>query len=371
MLLYLTAEDVFGSGTPERRGPRPLHTIPPTLAGLFDLGLRHHVRRAALTSWTNGSLETVPDWRLDRLGIRLALFGRERMGLEPGDRVLVLGRLGVLWPAVDFAGMGFGLVPVGVEHDVGDDALAAVMAEAAPRAAFAADAESARRLRALRRAGRLGGATLVADGLPPEEGVVPLAELLDLGSVLDTPERAQAFRAFSRQIAPDAPAFWHADRRGVKHLTHRDAMAPIEALLRSRPAREGDVAYVDAPRVTLRKRLALAAFVGDGHTTSALGRDGRAAADVGEVRPHKVVASEPWLAAACDGRGPRWPAGLDRRRARRRVQEAVGGRLRWVEVTSALPGETARALAAAGVTVDVRDDGPGGIGSGEQAIRPS
>jgi hypothetical protein len=371
MLLYLTAEDVFGSGTPERRGPRPLHTIPPTVAGLLDLGLHHHVRQAALASWTNGSLGAVPDWRLDRLAIRLALFGRERMGLEPGDRVLVLGRLGVLWPTLDVAGMGFGLVPVGVEHDVGDDALAAVIAEAAPRAAFAADAESAERLQALRRAGRLGGTTLVAEGLPGEEGLLPLAELLDLGSVLDTPERAQAFRAFSRQIEPDAPAFWHVDRRGVVCLTHRDAMTPIEALLRSRPAREGDVAYVDAPRVTLRKRLALAAFVGDGHTTSALGRDGRAAEDLGEVRPHKVVASEPWLAVACDGRGPRWPAGLDKRRARRRVQEAVGGRLRWIEATAALPGETARALAAAGVTVDVRDDGPGGAGPGSGRFRSS
>jgi len=48
MLLYITAEDVFGSGTPERRGPRPLHTIPPTVAGLYDLGLRHHVRPAAM-----------------------------------------------------------------------------------------------------------------------------------------------------------------------------------------------------------------------------------------------------------------------------------------------------------------------------------
>ena len=84
--------------------------------------------------------------------------------------------------------------------------------------------------------------------------------------------------------------------------------------------------------MTLRKRLALAAFVGDGHTTTALGREGRAAEDVAELRPHKVLASEPWMAAACDGRGPRWPAGLDRRWARRRVQDGLGGRLRWVEV---------------------------------------
>ena len=362
MLLYLTAEDVFGSGTPQRRGPRPLHTIPDTVSGLFDLGLRHHVRGAALASWTGGSLEPVPDWRLDRLAIRMALYGRERMGLEPGGRVLLVGRLGVLWPALDFAAMGFGLVPVGIEHDVTDDALAAVVAQAAPRAAFATDAASAERLQALRRSGRLGDATVVADGLSREEGLLPLAELLDLGSVLDTAERAQAFRAFSRQVEPGSPALWHAGAHGLVRLTHRQAMGPIAAALRSRPAHEGDVAYLDAPRVTLGKRLALAAFVGDGHTASALGREGRAAEDVVEVRPHKVLASEPWLAAACDGRGPRWPAGLDRGRARRRVQEGLGGRLRWVETTSAPAGETLRALTAAGVTVEVRDDVPGGSG---------
>jgi hypothetical protein len=37
------------------------------------------------------------------------------------------------------------------------------------------------------------------------------------------------------------------------------------------------------------------------------------------------------------------------------VQEALGGRLRWVEVGSAVPDDTARALVAAGIHVDVGD----------------
>jgi long-subunit acyl-CoA synthetase (AMP-forming) len=354
MLLYITAEDVFGSGTPERRGPRPLHTIPSTVAGLFDLGLRHHVRTAAMTWWTDGTLESVPDWKLDRLAIRLALFGRERLGLEPGERVAILGRLGWLWPVLDFAAMGFGVLPVGLEHDLSDDALASVFAEAAPRAAFATDAESTERLKRLRRAGLLGNATVVAEGLAEEEGLLPLDRLMELAAVLDTAERAQAFRAFSRQVAPERPALWHAGPHGLVRLTHQAALAQTTPVLRSRPACEGDVAYIDAPRVTVRRRLAMAAFVGDGLTTTALGREGRAAEDIGGLRPHKVLASEVWVAGACDGRGPRWPAGLDRRWARRRVQDRLGGRLRWVEVGSAVSDETARALAAAGITLDVR-----------------
>jgi hypothetical protein len=356
MLLYITAEDVFGSGTPERRGPRPLHTTPETLAGLVDLGLRHHVRAAAMTWWTDGALEPVPDWKLDRLAIRLALFGRERLGLEPGERAVVMGRLGWLWPALDFGAMGFGVVPVGLEHDLSDDAVAFAFAEAAPRAAFATDALSAERLKRLRSEGRLGGATVVGEGLNAEEGLLPLGQLMDLAAVLDTPERAAAFRAYSRQVAAGSPALWHSGPRGLARLTHQAAMAKTAPVLRARPAGEGDVAYIDAPRVTLRKRLAMAAFVGDGHTTTALGREGRAAEDIAGLRPHKLLASEAWVEAACDGRGPRWPAGLDRRWARRRVQDGLGGRLRWVEVGSALSEDTVRALATAGVTLDVRDE---------------
>jgi AMP-binding enzyme len=359
MLLYITAEDILGGETPKRRGPRPLHTIPETMAGLFDLGLRHHVRPAVMAWWTEGALEWVPDWKLDRLAIRLALFGRERLGLEPGERVAILGPLGWLWPALDFAAMGFGVLPVGIEHGLPDDAVADIVAEAAPRAAFATDVPSAERLRRLRRAGRLGEATVIGEGLPEEEGMLPLARLLDLAAILDTAERAQAFRAFSRQVPPASPALWHAGPGGVVRLTHEAAMERVGPVLLSRSAHEGDIAYVDAPRVTLRKRLGMAAFVGDGHTTTALGREGRAAEDVTELRPHKALASEPWLAAACDGRGPRWPAGLDRRWVRRRVREGVGGRLRWVEVASALSDGDARSLALAGIQIEV-DGGESG-----------
>ena len=111
-------------------------------------------------------LDPVPDWKLDRLAIRLALFGRERLGLEPGARLVVMGRLGWLWPALDFGAMGFGVVPVGLEHDLSDDAVASAVAEVAPRAVFATDAPSAERLERLRRAGRLGPPPSWAKGCP-------------------------------------------------------------------------------------------------------------------------------------------------------------------------------------------------------------
>jgi hypothetical protein len=273
--------------------------------------------------------------------------------------VAVFGRLGSVWPIVDFAAMGFGLAPVGLEHDLSDDEILATLAAAGARVAFATDSVSAGRLGALREAGRLAGTTIVAAGIAAQEGQVPLETLLDQGGTLDTAERAQSFRAFSRQIGKDGEALWHAGKAGRVVLTHREAMAAIETMLRTRPAGEGDLAYLEGPRVTLQMRLAIAAFVGDGRTTVALGREERAAEDVATLRPHKALVSGTWLAVACRGRGPRWPLGLDRPWAARRLKEGLGGRLRWVEIGTPVDARTAAALAAAGVGLEIRDGSRG------------
>jgi hypothetical protein len=347
MLLYITAEDVFGDGAPERKGPRPLHRMPETVAGLYDLGLRHHVRKAVM-AWPAGEdLEWVPDWRLDRLAIRVALFGREKLGVEPAERVAVFGRLGWLWPVVDFAAMGFGAVPVGLEHDLPDGALRKVFAEARPRVVFATDGESAGRLLALQREGATGEATVIAAGLTEEERVLPLERLLELGSILDTAERAQSFRAVSRQVEPASSALWHAVGDGIVRMSHAEAMRTLAPVLRALPAEEGDLACALGPRVDLALRLRLAAFVGDGLTTTVLHDEGPT--DLAALRPHKLIVPNEWVESACDGRGPRLPAGLDRRWVRRRLQERLGDRLRWVETPSPLTGQAAGTLDAAGV----------------------
>jgi hypothetical protein len=362
MLLYITAEDIFGSNRPERKGPKPLHTMPETLSGLYDMGMRHHVRKAAL-SWAAGEgFEPCPDWKLDRLVIRVALYSRENLGLEPGTRVAVFGRFGWLWPVVDFAATGFGAASVGIAHDASDEAVVAALGEAQPRVTFAADPESAARLLPLRASGRLPQTTLVAEGLTEGEHQLALEKLLDLGGTLDTPERAQAFRLVSRSATSEAPALWHADGISVERLSHKQAMAWLAPRLRRHPAQAGDVAYVEGPRASLALRLAVCGFVGDGLTATALGREGRTSEDVVELAPHKMRVSGTWLRTACDGRGPRWPAGLDRARAGRRVREVLGARLRGVETDAAAGESASRALAAAGVTLE-SSDGPEPRGS--------
>jgi hypothetical protein len=351
MLLYITAEDVLGEAIPERRGRPPLHTIPSTLSALYDMGMRHHVR-AAVMLWPSASgFESVPDWRLDRLVIRVALYARERLGLSPGGSLAVVGGMGWLWPIVDFAAMGFGAASVGIEPDAPDDALVAALAGVSPAAAFATDADASARLLDLRRSGRYAGTVVTPEATSADgDGVLPLSRLLDLAATLDTAERAQAFRLVSRSVAAGAAALGHVGAAGATRLTHGEAMERVATRLRERRAQPGDVAYVEA-RTSLEARLALASFVGDGLTTSAIGGEGRTSADVAALRPHKLLVGRAWLEAVCAGALPRWPAGLDRRRARRRLRERLGDRVRWVEPLGGSSAAIERALETARVAV--------------------
>src|SRR4029453_5161083 len=230
MLLYTAAEDVLGSA-PDPRRPGPLHGAPATLGALYDRGMRHHARRVVLQC---AELQAAPDWRLDRLVIRIALYGREKLGLEPGTRAVVFGRLGWLWAAAGFPVLGFGAAGVGIGDDRPDDALLAALREAAPRFVVATDAASAKRLLELRVSGLAPRVPLIAAdaGALAGEGLA-LGQLLELGGTLDTAERAQAFRMLCRRTPPETEALWHASARGIEKLSHARAIERIALRLRA------------------------------------------------------------------------------------------------------------------------------------------
>lgn len=377
MLGYITIDDVLGAG--EDDAPRPLDPAAParTLAALYDRGMRRHARHAVLTYWHDGRLETTPDWRFDRLVIRIALCSRERMHIQPGERVALFGRLNWVWPAAECAALGFGAGVVGLEHDLDDDALRAALAATQPRLAFATDAESAARLLSLRASVGLPENVVVPDGTPEAPGAQPLTQLIDFGATLDTAERAQNFRLCTRTVAPDAPALWHfaahahgTSAAGVR-LTHAEAMQRAASRL-ARQAQPGDVAYFEAPRATLAARLGWHASFGGGLVTVALGREGQAAQDLAELRPHSFLGSRAWLDHAW-AEVERDSSGLLRRlsslapdstllrrldhggaRVRRAWRARLGERLRRIEVSSSPSGgNMASSLAAAGVELEV------------------
>jgi hypothetical protein len=244
---------------------------------------------------------------------------------------------------------------VGIEHDVPDEVLAAVLRDADPRVVFCTDGASTARLLGLGVPNLRRPPVVSVETAAPEGGVLPLREVLELGGTLDTPERAQAFRMVCRHNSPEAEALWHVGAQGVKRMTHARAMEHVAAHLHSRPTAMGDVVYLEPPRMTLAGRLAIAALVGDGHTETVLGSALRD--EVTLVRPHGIRASADWLEAACRDRGPRWPAAFDRRRARRRLHAVLGDRLRWIETERPVDEGTAAALAVIGANVVVVGEG--------------
>jgi hypothetical protein len=335
--------------------------------------MREHTRARALLHHEGDAWEDIPDWKLDRLVIRLGLYARERLGLEAGDRLAVFGRLHWLWPIADFAGLGAGAVCVGLSHDLSDASVFHALGEAAPRIAVATDPGSAARLLRLRGSTAVPTHVIVPDGVGDgSPGVHHLRDVLDLGGTLDTAERAQAFRAASRVHGPEVLALWHvaasASNGGrIERLTHADAMARVAPRLAdSTVSGNSELAYLEPVAVTLSTRLAYLGYIGDGRITTAFGREGLVADDLAALRPHRILVSDAWLEQTWNaiesksagllrwlaGRtGAAWVSRWDRGSARHRaaLESRLGDRLRTIEVKGPLADTLAERVRQSGV----------------------
>jgi len=300
----------------------PLRVVPETLNRLHAQAMREHARESVLLVRTDTEWNPTPDWRLDRHVIRVGLYLRERLGVEPGDRVALLGELRPEWLIADLAGLGLGAVSVAIDPRLRGEELTAALEDAAPRVTFAS-AGSLSLLESLDgRAPRHG--ELIALDPVATGGAMPLHVLLEMGGTLDTPERAQAYRADARSLTPDRPAVRHYQRAphaGWERfdLTQGEVIERLRAGWLREPAHSGDLAYVCDPTASMAARLALYAFVGDGYTTTALAPIGWELSDLAALHPTKIVAPAALLAEAVRvGRG------------RRGIRNTLGGRARWI-----------------------------------------
>src|SRR5216684_4454397 len=241
-------------GSEERAGHDGLER-PGTLATLFLAAMRRHDRAAVLLHHDGVKWRETPSWRFERQVIRLALFLRDRARLAPGD-------------------------PVAIDPDLPPEAVRRAIEETAPAVAFVANAPAPE---------WTFGARAVVCLHGKAEGAWAWSEALDLGGTLDTPERAQSFRAQAREVAPDSRALGYlAGSDGLlqcQFLTQAEAVARMRALRTGSPARKGAVAHVSASP-TLAARLALLSFVVDGSTACAVGMPGR---EVAGLQPDWVV----------------------------------------------------------------------------------
>src|SRR5262245_57955014 len=242
MLLYVT------TGEPQDKEARPLHTIPKTVCGLYDMGMREHSRKALLLHREGDNWVETPDWRFDRLVIRIAVYARERFDLKAGERLAIMGPLSPLWLAGEFAILGLAGAAVALSPALSDEEIVRALWTTKARLALATDGECGARLLRLRARAEALETVIGPDGAGNGDGAfLGLGPFFELADTLDTAERAQAFRAIARAVEPDVVALWHfaPGIAPMTHgLTHAQAMSAIREHLLALPAHAGDLAYV-------------------------------------------------------------------------------------------------------------------------------
>jgi hypothetical protein len=232
----------------------------------------------------------MPSWRFYRHVVRIGIFLRERLGIGPGDRVVIGSSPRHERALAEWATVCLGAVVVPLDARTRQDALTEWFARVAPKAAFVGRAEDCRRILELQ-GSSAAEATIQFD--PGPAAVRSWCEVLDLGGTLDTAERAGAFRGQARSLTADMPALevgmGSADgASGV--VTHGELVRRLQAFWARVPPREGDVAYVAADEDASAASLPLLAFVADGRTVTAFGSPGIEADEIRELCPRVVVA---------------------------------------------------------------------------------
>lgn len=369
-LLFVAYLDSLFAEVGSRKVEPLRRAMPETLNRLHAGAMREHARRSALMAREGAQWIAIPDWRLDRQIIRLGLYLRERLDVTPGKRVVLLSELRPEWLIADFAALGLGAISVAIDPRLQGDDLAAALEDAAPSITFVSSA-SQHLLESLDGRAPSHGQVITLDSGPTDAGVLQLKPLLEMGGTLDTPERAQMYRAGARDLGPDRPAIRHYLRApgGGWERVQLSQGGVIERLrmgwLRD-PARSGDLAYVSDPTVSPAARLALYAFLGDGYTTTALAPAGWELSDLAGLRPTTIVVSAALLVealrtgvvraeerAGTDGgwlsRAARLVPLARARMDQRAIRDTLGGRVRWVGSTDPLDSALAEQLGGVAV----------------------
>lgn len=189
-------------------------------------GARYHNREFVFVSSDFGE---VPDWRADRLSIRVALALREELSIGPGDVVALSMPLSIHWVLVERAVWGLGAATL-------------PLSPVSPEPRFERDVK----------------AVLDTDRWDA---------LVTRGSVLDTPERASRFRAAARDVPPETVS---SIESGVE-LRHEDWVRRAERFLTRFPPERGRRNVLEIAEPHVSSRVLLYAGWADGFTTVVLG----------------------------------------------------------------------------------------------------
>ena len=293
---------------PSRGGRGPLHrsrrrSARSTTAACATTPAAPRCRARAL------ALQAVPDWKLDRLVIRIALYGRERLGLEPGTPGRRVRRPGWLWPVATSPSRASG--PPAWESSTMSRTTRSRPPSATPSRGSSRDRRRERcAAPGAAAAGRCPGTALIAEGAGGSGESAPARPAARARRhARHRRARAGVPHAVPRSVPVERRRCGTWGRAGPSgSRTRRRWSGSRRGSARSRP-QPGDVVYLRPPSATLAARLALAAFVGDGLTETALGGDGRPRGGRAARARTSCRSTRAWVESGCRRPGPRWPAG--------------------------------------------------------------
>jgi acyl-CoA synthetase (AMP-forming)/AMP-acid ligase II len=226
-------------------------------------GARYHDREAVFIEVRDGVQLAVPDFRVDRNTVRIALALLERGELATGARIAVVLPSGSRLAAAERAVWAMGGVSLVVDPRV--------HREERERAIDAAHCRSV------------------------YEGEAGIDELIEQGSVLDTPERAATVRQKARDVPSAALASLEVELRGSTLELHRHSQGDWAQALQSLselypPRKAARIVSRERPRPSVRALI----FAGwaDGLTRTVIANDGVPNELVRALQPSTVVELE-------------------------------------------------------------------------------
>lgn len=271
-------------GSDPHRDPRGLDTI----NRLLLHGARYHDRSVLFVASEDSSNPPavggpeIPDWKADRLSIRIALVLHQDLFLEPGDAVALWAPLCLTWAFVERGIWGLGAASLPIPAGLGASEVSFVLAGARPKLLFVSTGS---------RAASISIPDSVEAIVTLDESAkggfgISIRELLQRGGVLDTPERASRFRATARAFPPETLASLEVDSdsaRAVQETTQGGWARDAERFAARFPARRGDIHRLDWNGVERPARLVLYSGWANGLTTVVLGREAREAIQGREI----------------------------------------------------------------------------------------
>ena len=251
MLLYITAEDVLGAPR-SRAGHGPLQGDPRDAGALYDMGMRHHVRRAALLQGGELSgaarLEARPPRDPDR-----ALRAREA-GARAGDARRRLRAALLALAGREFAVKGFGAAAGRHRARRRGRRAPGRLREAAPRFVVGDGCRERRAAPGLRAQRPRPRRPLIAADAGPRAARSCRSASCWSSAARPRHRRARAGlpAAVPRRVDPESEALWHVAARGTVRMQppRRDASASRRGCARGRRSRATS-RTCEPPRVTL------------------------------------------------------------------------------------------------------------------------